>query len=451
MTTIAIRGAVLRQPADGSRVITFRASTPKIDRHGSRVLSQGIDTSEYDSNPIFMWGHDAYGGGMFGGAPDMEHVIGRVIAHRKTADAFDIDVEFLNAEDNPKADRAFRLVKKGFLNAVSIGFSPIKWHDEGEEAGKMPIRVYDSVSLLEVSLCALPSNSEALALSRHFFGNTAETRRYDLDEVEAMETILRAGAVLNRANKGKLTQAASLINEVLATAEKEEQAEKGRASLRMDPEDMDDEDMPMKPAKKGEKAMGDDGMDDEDMPDDMDEDKRGVYMARPVKDSDARKIRKWAKDRGISDIADDLHVTIIASRASFPADEMGDDDEEVSVKIKGIKRLKDAIVLTLDAPKIVARHKAAREKGATHDFNSFQPHITLTNSGPDNEMPEDFPAMSVKLGPEFRRDFEPDVEKKSAPPALNAADIGAAVQTAIRAYLVETAISTGIKRALRAA
>jgi hypothetical protein len=70
-------------------------------------------------------------------------------------------------------------------------------------------------------------------------------------------------------------------------------------------------------------------------------------------------------------------------------------------------------------------------------------------------MPEDFPSMSVKLGPEFKRDFEPDVEKKtapnSAPPALNAADIGAAASAAIRAYLMETAISDGIKRALRAA
>lgn len=445
MTNIALRGAVLRQPADGSRVITFRASTPRVDRHGTIVKSEGIRTDEYDKNPIFMWGHDAYGG-MFAGTPDMEHVIGRVIAHRKAAEAFDIDVEFLAAEDNPKADRAFRLVKKGFLNAVSIGFSPLKWHDEGEEQGKMPTRVFDEVALLEVSLCALPSNADALALSRHFFGGTAESRRYDLEELESLETILRAGAVLNRANKGKLSQAASLINEVLATAAKEEEVEEGRSGQnpikenpvdeqRSDPENDASNQVPVKKAA------------DED-----DEDEGpGVYMARPVKEADAKKIRKWAKERGITDIVEDLHVTIVASRASFDTDELEDDEEEIAVKIKGIKRLKDAIVLTLDAPKIIARHKAAREKGATHDFNSFQPHITLTYAGPDNEMPEDFPSMSVKLGPEFKRDFEPDVEKKSAPPALNAADIGAAASAAIRAYLMETAISDGIKRALRAA
>jgi hypothetical protein len=433
MNQIAMRGSVLRAPADNSRVVTFRASTPRIDRHGTRVDPSGLKTDAYDKNPIFVWGHDAYGS-MFGGTPDMEHVLGRVIAHRKSSQAFDIDVEFATEDENPKAERAFKLVKKGFLNAVSIGFIPLKWHDEGEEAGKMPLRVYDEAEITEISLVSLPSNQDCIALSRHFFGGTAETRRYDLDEVEAMEVMLRAGAVLNRANKGKLTQAASLINEVLATAAKEEETEQKLAPPPVEAE-------PALARAADESEEGDEGP--------------GVYMARPVKDADAKKIRKWAKERGITDIVEDLHVTIVASRASFPADEMDDDEEEIAVKIKGIKRLKDAIVLTLDAPKIVARHKAAREKGATHDFNSFQPHITLTYSGPDNEMPEDFPSMSVKLGPEFKRDFEPDVEKKtapnSAPPALNAADIGAAASAAIRAYLMETAISDGIKRALRAA
>ena len=105
---------------------------------------------------------------------------------------------------------------------------------------------------------------------------------------------------------------------------------------------------------------------------------------------------------------------------------------------------------TLDAPKIVARHKAARDKGASHDFNSFQPHITLTYSGSESDLPDDFPTMSVKLGPEFKRDFIDDAETKSAPPAQTA-DIGAAASAAIRDYLAREAIANGIRRALQAA
>jgi len=464
MTNIAIRGAVLRQPADGSRVIRFRASTPRVDRHGTSVRSEGINVEDFSKNPVFCWGHDAYGGGIFGGTPDMESVIGRVIAYDRSPQAFDVDVEFATADQNPKAERAFRLVKGGFLNAVSIGFIPMKWEDAQKGEGDVPVRTFTEVSLAEISLVTIPSCPDALALSRHFFGGTAEQRRYDLEELESLETILRAGAVLNRANKGKLTQAATLINEVLATAASEE-TDEGRAVLyNGDPSKLGTGGITapgQNPIKKD--SVAEQGADPENRASDQvpvknraeeDEDEEegpGVYIARPVKEADARKLKKWAKERGITDIVEGLHVTVVASRATFDPDELGDDDEEVTVKIKGIKRLKESIVLTLDAPKIVSRHKSARDKGASHDFNSFQPHITLTYSGPDNEMPEDFPSMTVKLGPEFRREFEAETKSlNSAPPAI-AADIGAAASAALRAYLMETAISDGIKRALKAA
>ena len=41
----------------------FRASTSDLDRHGTIVEPRGIDTANFVSNPVFMWGHDAYGDG----------------------------------------------------------------------------------------------------------------------------------------------------------------------------------------------------------------------------------------------------------------------------------------------------------------------------------------------------------------------------------------------------
>jgi HK97 family phage prohead protease len=453
MTNIAVRGTVLRSPADGSRVITFRASTPRVDRHGTRIIPSGIDTREYDKNPVFAWGHDATGGMI--SPPSMDHVIGRVVAHRKDASAFDIDVEFVPGEVSEKAERAFQLVKKGFLNAVSIGFIPTKWHDESSDNDRGSLRVYDEVQLLEVSLVPVPSNADCVALSRHFFGASAETRRYDLEELEALEAIYRAGAVLNRANKDKLTRAAGLISEVLATAAKEEATEEPADEGRGTPVTI--------AAPAGTTiTRTEDGTIDIRAPEDEDnQDDDGVYIARRVVAEDAKKIAKWAKERGIADLLDekDFHVTVVASRASFDADAMDDDDEEMRVKIKGIKRFKDTIALTLDAPKLTSRHKAARDKGASHDFATYQPHISLSYNGAASDLPKDFPSMTVKLGPEYRKTFK-DIETKnapaitqrdSAPPAPDAADIGAAVRTAISEFLTRTAIQEGIRTALRAA
>lgn len=455
MNTFAVRGTVLRSPADGSRVITFRASTPRVDRHGTIIRPEGIDTKEFDKNPIFAWGHDAVGGGIFGGAPDMDHVIGRVVAHRKDSAAFDIEVEFVPSEVNAKAERAFQLVKKGFLNAVSIGFIPTKWHDESEDSGR-PMRIFDEVQLLEISLVPVPSNADCVALARSYCG---DRQTFDLDELEALEAMARAGAVLNRANKGKLTQAASLINEVLATAAKEEAKTEEGATSPQDARNIPatsphDAARPVQPLSDqiptdSQPAPDQDGRS---MDEEYDQEDAGVYIARKVRAEDAKRLLKWAEGKGITDLLDasDLHVTVVYSRADFDADALGDDDDEVSVRVKGVKRLKDSLVLTLDAPKIVARHKKAREQGASHDFKSFQPHITLSNNGAASELPDDFPAMTVKLGPEYRRPLN-DVATKSAPPAHNAADIGAAVRTAFEEYRTRTAIRDGIRAALKAA
>lgn len=148
------------------RRVVFRASTPAVDRHGTIVKPEGIQTETFSKNPIFVWAHDAYGGLS---SPNPESIIGKVVGWKRSPDAFDIEVEFAPAEANPKAEQAFRLVKSGFLNAVSIGFLPLKEHDEPyvDEGGVQRTRtVYDSVELLEVSLVPIPSNPEAVALMR---------------------------------------------------------------------------------------------------------------------------------------------------------------------------------------------------------------------------------------------------------------------------------------------
>jgi HK97 family phage prohead protease len=148
------------------RVISFRSSTPDLDRHGTRIMPEGIRTENYDRNPIFIWGHDGYGS-LMGGGPSIESIIGRTLRHEANRNGFDHEVEFAPADVNPKAEMALRMVKTGFLNSTSIGFEPKRWHEDQPLArGGPPILVFDEVDLLEVSLVPIPSNPNAQALAR---------------------------------------------------------------------------------------------------------------------------------------------------------------------------------------------------------------------------------------------------------------------------------------------
>lgn len=139
----------------------FRASTSDLDRHGTIVEPRGIDTANFTSNPVFMWGHDAYGSG--DGPPDLENVLGRVVDFRRTDEAFDIGVEWAGHE---RALMARDLVRSGFLSAVSVGFIPDPEGMATRSIDGNDIPVYERTELVEVSLVPVPSNPAAIALMR---------------------------------------------------------------------------------------------------------------------------------------------------------------------------------------------------------------------------------------------------------------------------------------------
>jgi HK97 family phage prohead protease len=158
MDSINTRAAAIEQT---ETTTWFRASTNDIDRHGTIVEPRGIDTANYSANPVFMWGHDAYGSG--GGPPDLENVLGRVIDYRKDDSAFDIEVEWA---EHDRAVMARDLVRAGFLSAVSVGFipDPDSMTTRSIEGSEVP--VYNRTELVEVSLVPVPSNPNAIALAR---------------------------------------------------------------------------------------------------------------------------------------------------------------------------------------------------------------------------------------------------------------------------------------------
>lgn len=217
-------GAVLEAGED--RRVRFLASSAEVDRHGTVILPQGIKTENFARNPAFVWSHQT--GGIFT-ASQPEDVLGRVAEFEVTSKGFEIIAEFAAPAVNPKAERCYRAVQAELLNAVSIGFTPLKWHVEEREGGE--ILVFDEVDLLEVSLVILGSNPEALALRSLLAPENDMKRKLALKKLNVAEGAKPAeirGALLSylaSTDDDKATRAAVSRAADEAAKEGEERAE----------------------------------------------------------------------------------------------------------------------------------------------------------------------------------------------------------------------------------
>ena len=165
METIQQTAGVLRREDESREDVTwFRASTPDVDRQGTIIKPNGIKTETFDTNPVFMWGHDAYGGPS--GSPALENVLGRVVKYKRSEEAFDVAVRWATEEENPRTQMAKNMVRGGILNAVSIGFIPNENRITTKSIEGNDIPVYEETELVEVSLVPIPANPNAVALVR---------------------------------------------------------------------------------------------------------------------------------------------------------------------------------------------------------------------------------------------------------------------------------------------
>jgi HK97 family phage prohead protease len=141
-----------------NRQIRFLASTADVDRDGERILPSAFENTipDFMKNSIFLACHAHR---LDSGEPP---VIGKII--RAWVDAkvgLWIIVEFATSE---LGEKYWQLYRDNFMKAVSVGFIPIKWHEEIIEGER--VRTYDEVELIEVSAVAVPSNRGALARSK---------------------------------------------------------------------------------------------------------------------------------------------------------------------------------------------------------------------------------------------------------------------------------------------
>jgi phage-related protein (TIGR01555 family) len=143
---------------------------------------------------------------------------------------------------------------------------------------------------------------------------------------------------------------------------------------------------------------------------------RTLYVSRKV--MNASDIREWAAKQGFENIvpADKMHVTITASRTPVDWLKMGDnwssnDKGELNVLPGGPRIVeplgdKNAPVLFFASSDLSYRHENMIREGASWDFDSYQPHVTISYEPTSVDLSKVEPYRGpIRLGPEVFEEF----------------------------------------------
>ena len=152
------------QGEGGTAVLDFISSDETLDRYHEIISASGWKLANYQRNPVFQNAHQ-YG--------DITFTLGKAliteIRSSIPSSSSQLPSSYLfqriqfATDANPIARIAYSLYKGKFLNAVSVGFVPLRWEPGSEEAGYR--RKFVEQELLEVSAVAIPANPSALALA----------------------------------------------------------------------------------------------------------------------------------------------------------------------------------------------------------------------------------------------------------------------------------------------
>ncbi len=162
------------------------ASTGDVDRMGDTINPNGWFLTNYKKNPVMLWGHD-----------NSIPPVGRAEKIWIEEGKLKIVAEFA---PTPFAQELEMLVRKGFLNTVSVGFLPLIYDEKGmiEIEGKMYRRMtdeevkkgmydndwgmkFDKQELLEVSWVGVPALPQALVQSRELGLSLMTKQLEDID------------------------------------------------------------------------------------------------------------------------------------------------------------------------------------------------------------------------------------------------------------------------------
>ena len=162
--TVLHKDVALPATATASRTFRFTISTANIDRDQDTISVTGWDLSAFLRNPVVLWNHgkDANVG---------TWPIGRAVDVKPDGGVLKASVIFDPADmpiTGPAAEACVRKLQNGSLAATSVGFRPLEYSVSDDPArdptGWMPGIDFKRQELLELSIVAIPANSEALLI-----------------------------------------------------------------------------------------------------------------------------------------------------------------------------------------------------------------------------------------------------------------------------------------------
>ena len=119
-------------------ILDFTASDETLDRYDEIISATGWQLANYQRNPVFQNAHQ-YG--------DVIFTLGKALITEVRDGRLYQRIQFAT-EVNPMARIAYGLYRGKFLNAVSVGFIPVRWENGNADKGFR--RKYVEQELLEV-------------------------------------------------------------------------------------------------------------------------------------------------------------------------------------------------------------------------------------------------------------------------------------------------------------
>jgi len=142
------------------------------------------------------------------------------------------------------------------------------------------------------------------------------------------------------------------------------------------------------------------------------ENDKGKFIAVKVKN--AKEVYDWYINQGIEVIPEDeLHCTIAYSKKDFEYT-LSKEDIYIPESSSKLEKLGDAgaIVLKIYSQELQDRFNRCINAGATYDYPSYKPHITISYSEVDNLENIKQPDFDIILGDEYTNELEEDWKKK---------------------------------------
>jgi len=140
--------------------IIAKLTTDSVDRDGEVLIPQGMNTVDYDKNPVLFYNHE------------YDQPVGKVTNIKRDDNAVTGELEFAQRPEGYEGDFFPQfieaLVRQDIVKGVSVGFvaeeggSRMASKADRTKFGPAIKRVFNKWKLLEVSIAPLPANQDAL-------------------------------------------------------------------------------------------------------------------------------------------------------------------------------------------------------------------------------------------------------------------------------------------------